>query len=487
MTSAMPRFLLNETEIELELAPDVVFLDVLRLRFGLTGTKEGCREGDCGACAVLVGEPQGDFVRYRPVCACLLPVGDVDGRHVVTIEGLRVEGLSPMQQALVDGGGIQCGFCTPGLVVALTGHVLGAESLTEDGALAGLAGNICRCTGYAGIRRAVGLLAASLPEIGPPGKERIAKLIALGVVPEHFRGAPSRLAALGCVSASAPDVSASAPGTALRRDHRLVVGGGTDLLVASAEKLRGRPLRFVGREERFRGVVREGDAVSVGAAVTAAQFMESPEIAASYPALRDALVLFASPLIRNRATVAGNLVNASPIGDLSIAFLALGANIVLEIDKKIRTVALENFYLGYKKLALREDELVTRIEIPIPAPGARFHFEKVSRRRMLDIASVNSALAVIEERGVVTSARLSAGGVAPVPLLLRETSSSLAGRPVTEATVREAAALAGKEVAPISDVRGTAAYKALLLERLVWAHFAALFPDRIGPMNEVAP
>jgi xanthine dehydrogenase small subunit len=490
MTSSMPRFLLNETEFDLELAPDAVFLDVLRLRLGLEGTKEGCREGDCGACAVLLGELLADSVRYRPVCACLLPAGDVGGRHVVTIEGLRVEGLSPVQQALVDGGGIQCGFCTPGLVVALTGHLLSAPVVTEDGALADLAGNVCRCTGYAGIRRAVGLLASRLPELGPPGRERVDRLIAAGVLPEHFGVAPSRLAALGDVSASAQrtaNESAFAQRTALRRDDQIVVGGATDLLVASVEKLRGEPLRFVGREERLRGIARDGEAISVGAAVTAAELQESPEIAACYPALRDALSLFASPLIRSRATVAGNLVNASPIADIAIALLALGAKVVLEKGDELRTIALEDLYLGYKKLSLREGELVARIDIPIPVPGARFHFEKVSRRRLLDIASVNSALSIVEERGVVTSARLSAGGVAPVPLLLREISRWLAGRPLTAATVLEAAKMAGAEVAPISDVRGSAAYKALLLERLVRAHFAALFPDRIDAMGEVAP
>jgi xanthine dehydrogenase small subunit len=484
MTSSMPRFLLNDAEIDLELAPGTAFLDVLRLRLGLAGTKEGCREGDCGACAVLVGEPKGDSILYRPVCACLLPVGDVDGRHVVTIEGLRVDGLSPVQLALVDGAGIQCGFCTPGLVVALTGHLLSAPGLTEEGALAELAGNICRCTGYAGIRRAVGLLAARLPPIGPPGKARVARLVAVGVLPEYFRAAHERLSASAQRTANE---SAFAQRTALRRDDQIVVGGATDLLVASAEKLRGKALRFAGREERLRGIEREGDSISVGAAVTAARLMESPDVAACFPSLVNALALFASPLIRNRATVAGNVVNASPIGDLSIAFLALGAKIVLEKDNKIRTVALEDFFLGYKKLALGEGEIVTRVEIPLPAPGARFHFEKVARRRLLDIASVNSALAVAEERGTITAARLSAGGVAPVPLLLRETSRSLIGSPLSEASVREAAAIARAEIRPISDVRGSAAYKSVLLERLVWAHFAALFPDRIGPIDEAAP
>jgi xanthine dehydrogenase small subunit len=481
MTSLMIRFLLNDSPVDVALAPETILLDVLRGRLGLVGTKEGCREGDCGACAVLLGVPLGELVRYRPVCACLVPLGDVDGRHVVTIEGLRLAGLTPVQQALVDGGGIQCGFCTPGLVVALTGHLLVAERLGEDSAVASLAGNLCRCTGYAGIRRAVGRLAAGLPDFGPLGPTRVSRLIALGVLPGHFAEAPAHLAGL------ARTASAAAPIPAVRRDERVVVGGATDLLVAPGDKLRGKPLRFLGREERLRGVSRDGDVISIGAATTVSEIAQDREIADRFPELCGALALFASPLIRNRATVAGNLVNASPIGDLAIAFLALGARIVLEEGRARRKIPLEDLYLGYKSVALRENEIVSRVEIPIPGPCARFRFEKVSRRRLLDIASVNCALAVTAERGVITAARLSAGGVAPVPRLLAETSRSLVGRPATEVTARAAAAQASAEIAPISDVRGSAAYKTLLLSRLVWGHFAALFPDEVRAVDEVPP
>jgi xanthine dehydrogenase small subunit len=474
----MLRFIVNGAPVALDKGPETVALDAVRGDLGLTGTKEACREGDCGACAVLVGELREGRVRYRAVCSCLLPLGDLEGRHLVTIEGLNGEALSPVQRALVDGGGIQCGFCTPGLVVALTGYLLEAPAIDPAGAELGVAGNLCRCTGYAGIRRAVALLATALPDIGRVGPERVRRLIALGVLPGYFDDVPRRLIAIERKKGTA--------GTTETRGA-VPVGGGTDLFSQKKADLRGKPLRFLLREEAFRGIAREGDRLEIGAATTAAELMESEETASLCPELRAHLELFASPLVRGRATVGGNLANASPIGDLAIILLALGATLVLERDGARRTLPIEGLWLGYKKLALGPGELITRIAIPIPEAGARFRFEKVSRRRMLDIAGVNSALAIAERDGAISAARLSAGGVAPIPLLLAGTSRALVGRPIREETVRAAVEGAISEVAPIDDVRGSAAYKRTLLGRLVRGHFAALYPERVRPLHGEAP
>lgn len=470
----MARFLLNDRPAALDLPPETVALDAIRGALGLAGTKEACREGDCGACAVLLGEPVDGGVRYRAACSCLLPLGDVEGRHLVTIEGLDGDGLSPVQRALVDGGGIQCGFCTPGLVVALTGYLLEAPAIDPGSAELAVAGNLCRCTGYAGIRRAVALLAAALPDVGPAGPLRVERLIGLGVLPEHFGKAAERLSEMR---------GKGTGGTGATRGT-VAIGGGTDLFSQKKIDLRHRPMRFLRREEAFRGIAREGGDLRIGAAVTAAELMESPEIAARFPELRRGLELFASPLVRSRATVGGNLANASPIGDLSIMLLALGATLVLDADGSRRTLPLERLWTGYKRLALAPGELIARIDVPIPEAGARFGFEKVSRRRLLDIAGVNTALSIAERGGAIAAARLSAGGVAPVPLLLERTSRALVGRPIDEGTVRAAVSQAMSEVAPIDDVRGAAAYKRTLLGRLVRAHFAGLFPGRVRPMGE---
>jgi xanthine dehydrogenase small subunit len=472
----MSQFIVNDALVSLPKGPETLVLDALRGDLGLTGTKVACREGDCGACAVLLGEPDGDRVRYRAVCSCLLPLGDVDGCHVVTIEGLnRRDDLSPVQRALLDGGGVQCGFCTPGLVVALTGYLLEAPALDPSDAGSTLAGNLCRCTGYAGIRRAVALLAQTLPDIGPAGPCRIARLIELGVLPGHFGEAARRLHRLGEGEETAGTNGAD------------VIGGGTDVFSQKKRDLRGAPLRFLRREARLRGIDREGDRLAIGAATTASELLESPLVASLLPGIRAPLELFASPLIRNRATVGGNLANASPIGDLSILLLALGAELALELDGAERSLPLEELFLGYKQLALRPGEIIARISIPIPEHGARLNFEKVSRRRLLDIAGVNSAISIVERDGAIAAAHLSAGGVAPVPLLLAKTCRRIVGREMGEELVRDAALEAMAEVAPIDDVRGSAAYKRILLGRLVRAHFAALFPDRVDPLGEDAP
>jgi xanthine dehydrogenase small subunit len=196
--------------------------------------------------------------------------------------------------------------------------------------------------------------------------------------------------------------------------------------------------------------------------------------------LRRDLTLVASAPMRNRATLGGNVANASPIGDLSIILLALEARVRLAARGKRRTIALSSFFRGYKDMDLGPGEVIEAFEIPLPAPGALFHFEKVSRRRILDIASVNSAVAIVVDDGRITRVALAAGGVAPVPLLLRKTCGYLAGQSVDASTVRRAAAVALGEIAPISDVRGSAAYKRLLLRQQIYAHFLSLFPDRVA-------
>ncbi len=466
-------FLLNDREVSVPRTAGTVLLDVLRDDFGLTGTKEGCREGDCGACMVLLGVPGPDGIVYRTVNSCLFPLGDAAGRHIVTIEGLNGADLSPVQRALVDGGAIQCGFCTPGLVVALTGFLLSCATVSEADGVAALGSNICRCTGYASIRRAIGRLCSQFrdlePSEGASSAARVAALVARGILPRHFLDAPARLRGL----------SGKSPAPAVGAGSRVAVAGGTDLFVTRAGELREAGLDLLSRRDDIRGIRTEAGRCRIGAATTLTEVESSPAVRRAFPELGACLARIASLPIRNRATIAGNIVNASPAGDLSVIFLALGADLILSRGSERRTVRLRDFFLGYKVLDLKPGELVAEIDFPLLQPGDRFHFEKVGRREFLDISGVSSAIRLRLADDRIVEAHVSAGSVAPVPLYLRKTSELLRGKGVSTETAREAAAAAEGEILPIDDVRGSAAYRKALLPRLVLAHFLGLFPERV--------
>jgi xanthine dehydrogenase small subunit len=471
-------FLLNDREQGISWNPGAVLLDVLRDGLGLTGTKDGCREGDCGACMVLLGTPGAEGIVYRTVNSCLIPVGELAGRHVVTIEGLKQRKLSPVQQALVHEGAIQCGFCTPGLVIALTGFLLSGIPLSEAEGIAALGGNICRCTGYVSIRRAITRLCGRFPGLatggGETSSERISALVARGVLPRYFLGISSRLHdLLEASEARSPEGNG--------HEHRspVLVGGGTDLFVTQADRLRDENLTFLSRREDLRGIRIEGGECCIGAATSLSEIEASPVVRRMLPDLGRHFARIASLPIRNRATVAGNIVNASPSGDLSVIFLALNARAVLAQGKQERRVLLRNLFRGYKILDMAADELITEIRFVIPGPSMRFHFEKVGRRPHLDIAGASSAINLKVAREHVVDAHVSAGSVAPVPLYLRKTSEFLHGQPVSPATALAASAIASREIKPISDVRGSDEYRRALLSRLILAHFLTLFPEQI--------
>jgi xanthine dehydrogenase small subunit len=479
--------LLNDRPVTLERGDVGLVLAWLRGARALPGTKEGCGEGECGACAVLLGEPEGgDRLRYRAVASCLLPVAELAGRHLVTIEGLDPpHGLTPVQQALVDAGAPQCGFCFPGIVVALTGFLLGSEDLSPGAAITALDGNICRCTGYASIRRAVARLCAEAARrLGPP-PERLPQLVAWGVVPGWFTDAAAGLRS--ACGAAAPVAAAPVATASVAEDDgaATVVAGGTDLVVQRPDLLEQPALTLLSRRPGLTDIGRDGDHLVVGGGATIADLGDHPLFRQLVPAAPAIVARFASTLIRNRATVAGNLVNASPIGDLTVLLLALDAGIVLVggpdgSPDGSRVVPLADFYRGYKQLDLAAGELVECVRVPLAVADADVSFEKVSQRHILDIASVNSALRLrLDPEGVVRDLTLAVGGVAPVPLVARETAATLRGRVLDAAAVREAGRALDAEIAPIDDVRGTAAYKRELARRLLFAHALTLAPDRV--------
>jgi xanthine dehydrogenase small subunit len=503
------RFLANDRVVETEAWALSPALDFIRGDLGLTGTKEGCREGDCGACAVLMGErspaPAGAASRapnyrvpsYRALPSCLLALGELEGRHLVTIEGLASGGLSPVMKALAEANGSQCGFCSPGFVISLTAYLMSEGPLSVEGALSAIEGNLCRCTGYGSIRRAASALVERYSKLPADPAERLKALTEDGVVP------PSLSAfARGEFDLDGDSEAAGAAKTALSAETAgsIVLGGGTDFLVRNPDPERGTFPSFAlldrMPELKKTGISESGGeaVLELGAALNWREFFAQSDLRALAPGIEGFEKILASPLVRERATIGGNIANASPVGDLTAMLIALGAKLRLrrspgrsgQAAEGARELPLERFFLGYKKIDLRPPEagaageIIEAILIPASGPALSFNFEKLSKRERLDIASVNSAAAFrTRESGgriLVESARISAGGVAPVPLFLAKASAFLTGRELDAKTVLEAARIAASECSPISDARGSAGYRRRLLERLVLAHFIRLFP-----------
>ena len=475
------RFILNDGEVETDAPAGLLVLDFLRNGERLTGTKEGCKEGDCGACAILIGELAGETVRYQPVTSCLVPLAEVHGKHVVTIEGCNLTGLNPVQEAIVEFGGTQCGFCTPGIVVSLHGLLLdNAKGLSLDDVKYALSGHLCRCTGYRSLKDCAATLERDLGSRLQTNvsASRVPALTAAGALPEYFTGIPRRLRALHATS-PAPSGGGPVEGDGVRPAPELCIAGGTDLYVQQGETIPGQPVAVLGGRSDLKGIRRIGGEFRVGGLTTFEEFGTDSAVIEAIPGIASFNHLIASWQIRNRATLAGNIVNASPIGDFTALLLALDARVVLDHGDARRTVPLKEFFRGYKQIDLRPGELLVEVAFADPA-GAQVNFEKVSKRTCLDIASVNSACSVRTEGDTIREAHVSLGGVAPIPLYLHQTSRSLRGRTLDLETAWEAVRISQQEIAPISDVRGSAEYKRLLARQLLIAHFVTLFPGRFA-------
>ena len=473
----MIRFILNETDISTDLPAGETVLDFVRYHRHLTGTKIGCREGDCGACTVLVGQVHDGKLQYKSMTSCLMPLANAHGKHIVTIEGINFQNgdLNPVQQAMADEGATQCGFCTPGFVMSLAGFCLNDVESTRQNAIAAVDGNICRCTGYKSIERACEKIAQLMKQKNGQAAEEF--VASKKILPQYFSTVKKRLAELNKSDGQFTDTNRQAISFV-----QSYIGGGTDLYVQKHDEIKDVQSRFVFDHPELNGIVKEGNKIFIGPSATVNDLKNSPIIHELFPGFDRYAWLVSSTQIRNMATIAGNFVNASPIGDFTVFFLALNAqlNLVNSGDengkKKSRTISLRNFYLGYKQLDKKPIEYIDRIWFDVPGKGFKFNFEKLSKRTNLDIASVNSALCILLKENEIIGAGISAGGVAPIPKYLQRASDFLLGRKITEELIHELIAIAHSEISPISDARGSAQYKRLLLAQLIKAHFIELFP-----------
>lgn len=454
----MIEFILNNQKIITEKANGTSLLDFIRKDNHLLGTKIGCREGDCGACTVLEGSLNNNELTYKSIVSCLTPLLNAQSKHIVTIEGLNLEDLSPVQKSMAHNSATQCGFCTPGFVVSLTGHLLSGE---KKDPLQSISGNICRCTGYKSIEKAaheIDDLKGNLLK----GSE-IELMIEKGWLPDYFSNIQQRLSEIKHIR---------------KQDDlgEILIGGGTDLMVQIPEKVRQSSISST--ESKIPNSIEIKDAkITVGAGISMSDFVNHPVIISNFTQLKKFFPLVASEQIRNMGTLAGNIVNASPIGDLSILLLALNSQLIIENrSHKTRQVLLKDFFFDYKKVDLNPDETIKFIVFNIKEEQ-KINFEKVSKRTYLDIASVNSALSITVNHSIIENISFSAGGIAAIPKFMSETSEFLAGRRLEIETLKSAIDIIQSEISPISDIRGSDEYKRLLIRQLFLQHFLKLFPD----------
>lgn len=453
----MIEFILNNQTIKTEQPAGSTVLDFIRYHKKLTGTKIGCREGDCGACTILVGAFENNKLVYRNITSCLMPLINAQAKHIVTVEGINQTELTPVQQAMVNSSGTQCGFCTIGFVMSLTGFVMNQTQINFTDAIKSIDGNICRCTGYKSIEKAAKILSNQIEK--RPAHNTLNWLIENKYLPNYFLGIEERLRKISIQQF-------------VENKQAIKLGGATDLNVQKHQLIKKSIVQNLYDDPSLKIIEKINNEIVLGASVTVAQFAESNIIQNIFPNLNKHIKLVSSSPIRNMATLAGNFVNASPIGDMTAFFIALNASIIFNTNRKIK---LKDFYKGYKQLDKTEDEIIEKIIFQIPSSTAFFNFEKVCKRTHLDIASVNTACLInVDDNNIIQEIYLSAGGVAPYPKYLSNTCSFLLNKQISEIVLQEAITVMQQEVAPITDARGITEYKRLLLRQLFLAHFKEL-------------
>lgn len=452
-------FTLNGSEQSANCRADTTVLEWLRTIKRLTGTKEGCAEGDCGACSILLSK-QGDS-GYSAVNSCILSMGQIAGCDVLTIEGLKAETYHPLQVTMAENGSSQCGFCTPGIVMSLVGLLVTTLDPSEEQIHDALAGNLCRCTGYKPIVEAAMKIVKSglttLPRLHTKSDMHIDALDVAGT--QFYR--PETLEKLFALRASNPAAT--------------LLAGGTDLGVALAEHESEWPLViWTGAVDELRQVTESKENWIFGAAVTWQEILD--KIGDAYPSLSTLIRRFGSTQIRTMGTIGGNIGTASPIGDGPPALIALCAKITLASAKATREIALEDFFLDYRKTALLPGEIIKSVTIPKPVSGQHFRVWKVSKRYDQDISTVCGAFNVVIENGIISSARIAFGGMAAIPKRAPQAEKLLQGIAVENRsesdreshgddaeTMRKRYAIVSDAIrasyAPLSDWRGTKEYR----------------------------
>jgi xanthine dehydrogenase small subunit len=464
-------------------APTKMVLNFLREDLGKTGTKEGCAEGDCGACTVVIGELQGERLAMKTVNACLQFVPTLDGKALFTVEHLRQPDgtLHPVQEAMVACHGSQCGFCTPGFVMSLWAlyleHARQGSRPTSAQSRTALTGNLCRCTGYRPILEA-GEKMFDLPTVAFDSEalcETLKSLRRNEALVYAYEGqrfyAPQSLAELTRLRAAHP--------------HATILAGGTDVGVWVTKQFHILDdIVYIGQVAELKEIRAEAGVLRIGAGVSLTDGYAA--LVQYYPQLTEMWERFASVPIRNAGTLGGNVANGSPIGDAMPGLIALGARVVLRNSARARVLPMEDLYVAYMQKAMQPDEVVEAVEVPLPSPAVQFRAYKVSKRYDSDISAVCAAFAIKVERGIIVETRVAFGGMAATPKRASHTEAALAGKPWTETTLRAARAALATDYTPLTDMRASAAYRMQVAQNLLERFYLETRPDNPLPAASVS-
>ncbi|RLJ41245.1 xanthine dehydrogenase small subunit [Litoreibacter meonggei] len=452
------RFVLNDRDVTLDrVSASDTLLDFLRIDRRLTGTKEGCAEGDCGACTVLVGRLQNGVLRYEPVNACIRLTASLDACHVVSIEYLSGPSgkLHPVQQAMVDHHGSQCGFCTPGFVMSLYALWMGNPDPSETEIETALQGNLCRCTGYEPIIKA----AKAVTALGSSADdalthERAAMTAKLAKLRDGKRVEVSNAGSRCILPASVDDLA----DVLLETPDATLIAGATDVGLWVTKFLRDiSPVVFLSHLDELRQIDVTDDAITIGAGVSYTDSRAA--MTEDYPHLGPFWDRIAGWQIRSMGTIGGNVANGSPIGDTPPVLIALDASITLRKGSERRTIPIADFFIDYGKQDMAKGEFLESIRIPRPAKDAIHAAYKISKRRDEDISSVCAAFNITVEDSKITSARIAFGGMAATPKRAAHAEAALVGAAWTEAALIAAAEKLGDDFSPLSDWRASSDYR----------------------------
>lgn len=462
----MIRFLVNHVRYEVaELAPTVSILDWLRTEIKQTGTKEGCASGDCGACTVIVGEQTAKGVEYFTVNSCLLLVGNVHGKHIITVDSLTsshhlaLESLHPVQRAMVECHGSQCGFCTPGFIMSMYSvYELNQSYPGDEAIMEALGGNLCRCTGYKPIIDACKKMfdyprwpsafteSASAFFEGEPIPEG---LLTFG---EQKMFIPQTLQRLLALKAEYPQAK--------------LIAGGTDLSLEFTQMLKDHEVIIsVAQVPELKGYAEQDGKIRIGAGTPYSEFVDV--FCKQYPEAKELFHRLGSQQIRNVGTVGGSLGNASPIGDPAPLFIALDAVVILASEAAERSVPMADFFTGYRKTLIAENEVITAVELPMRSSEQKLACYKISKRMEDDISAVLFAMAYQVTDGVISAVKTGFGGMAATPLAAKHLEQALIGQPFSLSTLQAAGAALDLDFKPMSDVRASSDYRMMVTKNLL--------------------